>query len=561
MFAQGGEQMKRTSLLIVSFAIAAVVAGAFWAACRHGHPNPNPGSPEVTNTGGTLTFPVPESQLLAIRDNADQAQAVAGLNDHAWMIFKGLAGTDSDPIWKNWCAVSDTDLIQGKRIGVNLICPDPESVLNTPDEKTRRTKMISRLILGIGDARQLIKGHPDSTLGTGLATFESSEVLFDPDTAHKIVDCFSSGASELNDATGHPTGLNEAYLESSKLSDVKPDCRAQSRSGFPPNPNFFGALPNSSRAIKTIWAVTSIGSSSQGHHLTDPIPIWNSSAPPAGGTGFASVKNKWLPRAMIDVDDTGPCNFAPIPASQKAIRLPLNCFYSFVVTSQEMNDAVATVKNHVKIQPTGSGKVYLILLGFHAATKEIKNWTWQTYWWNGGALTSSTGEEFKNPPTTGSYAITDPRWAHYVMRTTLGGKTSPPQMMTSVAASPYLEGPMGPNATQSNCMNCHQLAVFHKTLDGISHGKSPREYFDAANDCGKNSPCSIYPVGSQSWSDYFQGSGTDFLWSLADSNAAGLHGHPVNSFLTKVNHMLFEIESEKYKLESGLHANRVRKQR
>jgi hypothetical protein len=150
-----------------------------------------------------------------------------------------------------------------------------------------------------------------------------------------------------------------------------------------------------------------------------------------------------------------------------------------------------------------------LLMAMHTTTKEISNWTWQTFWWGFDPNDPVYGHD--RPATLGR------PWSHYNMDTAyfmlIPGGGGP-----LVAFNPYLETNLtgcvpvpGTNCNQSpqpvnwtgvhsNCMTCHRMAGWNKV--------------------GDNAPTSppYWPDGFISPDDgsLFDGfTKTDFLWSIA----------------------------------------------
>lgn len=112
----------------------------------------------------------------------------------------------------------------------------------------------------------------------------------------------------------------------------------------------------------------------------------------------------------------------------------------------------------------------------HVTTKEITNWTWQSYYWtpnrnNPGAPSSNLAASLRPTQIQGAaanYACV----AAYVMLTPNNAPNNLAQG-SMFGYNPYLEGGFGPSVfkypntynqtytygTQSNCMSCHALAL------------------------------------------------------------------------------------------------------
>ena len=118
-----------------------------------------------------------------------------------------------------------------------------------------------------------------------------------------------------------------------------------------------------------------------------------------------------------------------------------------------------------------------LLVGMHVTTKEISNWTWQTYYWtpnpeNPGTPSSELAVKTRPKQLKGAaghYAAV----AAYAMLLPNGAQNNTKGAMELFGYNPYLEGGFGPNTfsldnkfkkdfqygQQTNCMSCHILAL------------------------------------------------------------------------------------------------------
>jgi hypothetical protein len=112
---------------------------------------------------------------------------------------------------------------------------------------------------------------------------------------------------------------------------------------------------------------------------------------------------------------------------------------------------------------------HIVLTAMHVTTKEMDNWTFQTFWWTpfpdlspgGDFRTDNVRREFRNYQMCTAYDMVTPRAAD----------GSP-----AICFNPYLETDLGPTksyvlgdqtfppdpmaGTRSNCMTCHARAGF-----------------------------------------------------------------------------------------------------
>lgn len=103
-----------------------------------------------------------------------------------------------------------------------------------------------------------------------------------------------------------------------------------------------------------------------------------------------------------------------------------------------------------------------VLVGMHVTTAEVKNWTWQTFYWN--PFPSDTSQ----PTVEGPFRNFDMATAYY-----FDGSDGEPH----IAYNPYLEPPItGPTfmnpmtmyGADSNCMSCHHAAGY-PTINGTTN--------------------------------------------------------------------------------------------
>lgn len=118
-----------------------------------------------------------------------------------------------------------------------------------------------------------------------------------------------------------------------------------------------------------------------------------------------------------------------------------------------------------------------LLVAMHVTTKEISNWTWQSYYWTPNrsqpGSPSSTLAASLRPSQIKGAAANYACVAAYVMLTTPNKITTSATNNSMFGYNPYLEGGFGPTTftfpntynkayqygVQSNCMSCHALAI------------------------------------------------------------------------------------------------------
>jgi hypothetical protein len=386
------------------------------------------------------------------------------IRSHAWKLFAGLVlNSTGKPLWDSWPTEADVEATAPN-------CAAPAQLMR--DSVLTETSAL-RLAQNLKTPEQFGIGSPRSQ---GQQP-QFAEILFNPSAASQISKMIRGTRScSLADALSRLAGND--HKGSLNIPDLPPDAIA----------------------VKTIWEL--IPGPGHGSPLVKQISVWD------------PVRIKPLPGASDEYPPVSQWNTAiAIDTSQDSCdpshdysggEVPLACFYYQDISPEE--EQVIMHQAFVVHNPTNEGVVpyRLILLGFHVITREIRQWTWQTYYWSNAAFGADAVRQKGNPWTTGR----DPRWSHYVMDTTLGGpgnrspKTLPPVF------NPYLEGVQLHGAT-SNCINCHQYAVYHMKPPAPP---SPTGY-SLAQRTPHNAPTSAEV------SQYMEnGLATSFLWTFADIN-------------------------------------------
>jgi hypothetical protein len=111
----------------------------------------------------------------------------------------------------------------------------------------------------------------------------------------------------------------------------------------------------------------------------------------------------------------------------------------------------------------GNGKTEIVA-GMHMTTREIQNWTWQTFWWTPDATKPPAPSSQQIAAARPKQLLTMGAPAHYAvalaysMRTSTGGNV--------FGYNPYLEAGFSglagsfPFGVQTNCMSCHANASY-----------------------------------------------------------------------------------------------------
>uniref|UniRef100_UPI00404B437B hypothetical protein n=1 Tax=Flavobacterium sp. TaxID=239 RepID=UPI00404B437B len=210
------------------------------------------------------------------------------------------------------------------------------------------------------------------------------------------------------------------------------------------------------------------------------VPVWPGTPNPAKTYNYTS----WNNYVYVDTHNKQQTNKSLTPVTsesptkeevQKA-TCNLNDFIHYKLDQE----AAAYLNLH---QDKGNSQFvegdYVLLVGMHVGTKEISNWTWQTYFWSYNPtepfLPSSRFEASLMPKEIKGAA------AHYAVSTAyamvwpnqpINGGTNK-DVETIISFNPYLEAGFGPSVfttpnaldssmqygVQTNCMSCHALAT------------------------------------------------------------------------------------------------------
>jgi hypothetical protein len=208
-------------------------------------------------------------------------------------------------------------------------------------------------------------------------------------------------------------------------------------------------FPQKAMSLKTAWFLV------KGTGLT-AMPIWDEQPreaqyPPLPPESWPSRMNRVIAvdasRETVPSGETTIVNFGG-KAFPNTKVVPLSAFYSFKLT-QEMVDAL---RQTTIFGDAPQADDYLSLVNFHHTTKEIPDWVWATFWWH--------DEPKQEPYGAGRPDAVKGVWRNYKMDVALSmdlpkGTDNTPDAVFN----PWLEARF-PNGANSNCMTCHQRAVW-----------------------------------------------------------------------------------------------------
>ncbi len=234
------------------------------------------------------------------------------------------------------------------------------------------------------------------------------------------------------------------------------------------------------------------------------IPSWP--GPPNPAKPYDS--DVWNTYVYADVNNSQPagkqivpCTGKATPEQIKAATCNLSDFIYYKIDS--------AAAQYINKQQQGSGETVnagdlAVLVCMHVATKEISNWTWQTFFWSANA-------DAPFSPSSAFAASLRPKQlqgaaAHYAVSTAYA-MVWPNQPITGgtnknvtpiIGYNPYLEAGFGPSTfagvpnqmnpkfkfgVETNCMSCHALAAYDpsKTIANQPFPYSADQYIDMSD--------------------------------------------------------------------------------
>jgi hypothetical protein len=482
--------MRRSSILVALALVLMVVA------CQREQPATDTATATTTATGTTPSTASAEQQVIRYTPiNPGVYVPLATINgwinatppddaaiaDHAWDVWQAMNADSGQsyngttlPVWETWydssvvykvdegpAVAAATDTAQG---GDVVMAKKPKR----PVSSQRRFHR----------PNQFFKGHtaPMSTARASAAP---------PTGDAGLLLTFNRFTQEMKDhvwtnnywSKQTLTTLNNGWPASTPIAQrtIKP-------------------FPNTSIMTKPVfWIVSG----------TQPtmVPYWNGLGSNAS-TNTANPANPTWKQCVL-ADPTGQakndqdriCNAGqPGQTTMKAGTyqvVPVNvvpaqsAFYAFKLSQQEVDDlkqfADELGNSNVSASQVTAGD-FALLVAMHVSTREIDNWTWQTFWWQ-----PNVSQLAADPPTAMAPPSTIPKpWNQYAgctayyMVTPAGAPNGQPRL----CYNPYLETDLtgldnkdqsvqNGTGVQSNCMTCHRAAAWPTNQYAIAFELDP----------------------------------------------------------------------------------------
>jgi len=253
--------------------------------------------------------------------------------------------------------------------------------------------------------------------------------------------------------------------------------------GYKDIPNF----PVSAVTIKPVFKVIQQSNLQEGLYS---FPVWPGTPEPAKAFDepdwntcvYVDIKNNGQGNGSIDMGCSGPT---------PETTYNLTDFIYNTITAED----AAYLSSQLGLQNVAAGD-YVILVGMHVTSREMKRWAWQTFWWSANpdapfapsslAIAAARPTQLTGParhyamaaayqmivpaqPLDGGVNVGEPLYA-FNPYLEAGFDTSVFQVIRPIETS---QGPVTNDyGVQTNCMSCHGLAQFNPT---------PGHYDDSSN--------------------------------------------------------------------------------
>lgn len=388
-----------------------------------------------------FTFPEDSATILGWLTPYDSASVYkhawgvwAGLTAHSDQVYKG----DSLLIYQTWLGIGEIQSIvaSGGRLKASEITKTGRTPLTVPNQFLHARKFAA-----------LHGDHIDTSAGFNNSGFNFwVSVSYDPNAVEHVV--------------------SKSLLKQSVLDSYL-------------KPNAIGSIPPFPTKAITTKPVYFVG------HKRDSlvrIPVWP--GPPPVPRAFDAAD--WNNFVYADVQNRQQPGKKPVPVTESetspaaiaAATCNLSDFINFsmdATAAKYFNEQQSAVQGDTAV----AGDI-AILVAMHVTTKEISNWTWQTFYW-------APDPDMPYSPSSALAASLRPSQlqgaaSHYALSTAYA-EVLPNQPVSGgtntgvtpmIGYNPYLEATFGPAVfagfpqslnpdfkfgIQTNCMSCHALAT------------------------------------------------------------------------------------------------------
>lgn len=354
-------------------------------------------------------YPAPVGTLERMNREKDER----GLRGHGWSLFRGLTRRTAEGtlVWESWPAT-------GEMLG-NPSRPARRLNLRAYAERDRSRPA--------GPSTLMVQ--PCDDVANKYPTLIS--VRFSPSAVEHVVDRGYQHTDVLTSMEGRRASITE--------------------------------FPRGAAAIKAVWWPV---------HPTNltPMPVWTGPRAPgkAPQPCFGNSYLRWPRIIAIDPSPDAPVakdpilhrvwwtNKAdpfeePLAEVEPAAIVPIHEFYPRRLTAEDLQSSAEWDQTfRIVLGRPAQLDDLVVLVGFHYTTKETPDWFWGTVWW------SDVQADADQPKDLAA----DPVWKHFRLAATVDvWRRDPFYVKPNYAFNPWLEGSFD-NGTASNCIDCHQRAVW-----------------------------------------------------------------------------------------------------
>lgn len=444
-------------------------------------------SPHPPATSSIAPVPIPEGYGFpgdrAVLQGWADAWDEASMRTHAWNVWAGMTADSRQqykgaelPVWETWC-------------GTEEVFP---YTCNTTRARPRR-------------AFQSPTQHSHVARRTGTAAPDDTKVVsfnkFNPDMASFLAEQHAGPGDAQYSYTSMQSlaSLNAAWPQGTSIAD-----------------RTIADAPLPAMALKpVVFVVKQSG-------LT-PMPLWQGTS--ASTSAANATPETWTTCVLVDpAGASADPATAPTPATQAQIAqavknsslscqtylyAPLATLYHFQLDADEAQawNAVAAVNEEDSAGGLeAAAGDYAALVAMHVSTKEIENWTWQTFWWQPGSDTPNGVPGSKATMTDQVQGA----WRNYAMCAAWHQTQGAGSKIMAVCWNPYLETSKGiPAGQSSNCMTCHGTATVGVIQEGsgssaqITTLQYPESY--------------TAPIDFDTDPQFASFTKTDFSWAIPDN--------------------------------------------
>lgn len=202
-------------------------------------------------------------------------------------------------------------------------------------------------------------------------------------------------------------------------------------------------FPDTSVMLKPVYIYASATAPTQTGIWTGPADSTTPSTPSPGSW----TSQVWVIPAGFRADGFDPGGLPTVPIER---------FFALKLTAAEVN----FLQQQSVVPASARPGDFMLLVAMHVSSREIDNWTWQTFWWT-----------FRRPtvpePIRGRVAAPFDNYQPMVSYSFLTAEDNP-DSLNAVCFNPYLEAGFdnavfakpGQLGIESNCMSCHRCAAW-----------------------------------------------------------------------------------------------------